>query len=424
MRVLINAFGTEGDIRPSIALARGLVAAGHDAAICTPTGYADLVVRHGVEHLAMDNHALQVIQTGMTSMRGPADGLRMAGEMRIGMRQMMLDEWRAAQAWRPDTIVFHPKCLGALHVAERLDIPAFIALPLPFFTPTTAFPIPFVSRRSLGSVGNRASYLANHATMLMYGSMINTFRTDVLGLRRRRRTDDLLRRHDGTPLPALYSHSPHLVPRPVDYPDHAHITGAWTLDADTDWEPPTDLVEFLAAGEPPVFVGFGSMGFGRGADRRTESLVSAITERGRRVILATGWGGVAAATDSTQIHSVGAVPHDWLFPRTEAVVHHGGSGTTHAGLGAGRPSLICPFLGDQPFWGNRVHDTGAGPAPIPSRKIDSSRLRPAVDQLLNDPALRERAARLGREISGEDGVATAVRIIAENRPEPVGRTTD
>lgn len=414
MRVLVNAFGTEGDIRPSLALACGLTASGHQAAICTPTGYADLVADHGVEHLPMDNSALQLIQSGMTSLRGPRDSVKMARQMPEGMRLMMLDEWEAARTWRPDAIVFHPKCLGALHVAERLDLPAFIALPLPFFTPTSAFPIPFVSSRTLGKVGNRASYLANHATMLMYGTMINAFRTDVLGLHRRRRTDDLLHRHDGTPLPALYAHSPHLVPRPADYPDHAHITGAWNRDTWSDWRPPGELTTFLDAGEPPVFVGFGSMGFGRGADRRTASLVTAITKQRRRVILATGWGGVAATANSEQVHTVGSVPHGWLFPRTEAVVHHGGSGTTHAGLSAGRPSLICPFLGDQPFWGNRVYDIGAGPPPVPSRKINSTRLAPAVDQLLNDPAIRQRAVRLGSEIRGEDGVAAAVRIITEN----------
>lgn len=424
MRVLINAFGTEGDIRPFVALAQGLAAAGHPAAICTPAGFDRLVTGHGVEHLLMDNEGLELIQTAMPCVRGLSDSYKVLRRMQAAMRQMMLDEWHAARSWRPDLIVYHPKCLGALHIAERLDLPVFISLPLPFFTPTTAFPIPFIGKWPLDGAANRASYRLNHATMLMYGSMINTFRTQTLGLHRKPRTDALLHRHDGTQLPALYPFSPHLVPRPTDYPDHAHITGAWTLDTDPDWTPPADLARFLDAGEPPVYVGFGSMGFGKGAAQRTSRIVNALTSQRRRVLLATGWGGLTAATDAEHVHTVRSVPHDWLFPRTAAVIHHGGSGTTHAGLQAGRPTLICPFVGDQPFWGHRIHDLGAGPAPIPSRKITDARLHPAIDQLLNDHDLHERAARLGNQIRTENGVVAAIHIITSTRTTTPADPTD
>lgn len=414
MRVLINTFGTEGDVGPFVALAQGLATAGHPAAICTPAGFDRLVTGRGVEHLPMDNEGLELIQTAMHSVRGPSDGYQALRRMPAAMRQMMLDEWHAARSWRPDVIVYHPKCLGALHIAERLDLPAFIALPLPFFTPTTAFPVPFVGKWPLYGAANRASYRLNHATMLMYGTMINTFRTQTLGLARKPRTDALLHRHDGTALPVLYPFSPHLVPRPADYPDHAHITGAWTLDTDAGWTPPADLARFLDTGEPPVYVGFGSMGFGYGAAKRTSRIVNALTGRHRRVLLATGWGGLAAA-HAERVHTVRSVPHDWLFPRTTAVIHHGGSGTTHAGLRAGCPTLICPFIGDQSFWGHRIHALGAGPTPLPGRRITDARLRPAIDRLLDDHDLRERATSLGHQIRTENGVAAAIRILTNAR---------
>ncbi len=418
MKVMINAFGTEGDIRPFVALARGLAAAGHQAAICTPSGFAELVAGHGVEQLPMDNEALELIKTAMPAMHGPADSLRIIRRMQRAMRQMMIDEWQAARAWRPDVIIYHPKCLGALHVAERLELPAIISLPLPFFTPTRDFPIPFIGRWPFGGWANRASYAFNHATMMMYGSMINNFRTDTLGLRRKPRTDVLLHRHDGSPLPVLYSHSKHLVPPPADYPAHAHITGPWPLDSDPGWTPPAELARFLDSGEPPVYVGFGSMGFGRGAARRTARIVQALTDRGHRIVLATGWGGLSAAAGD-HVLVLRDAPHDWLFPRTAAVIHHGGSGTTHAGLRAGRPTLICPFIADQPFWGHRVHALGVGPAPIPSGKITSARLGPALDRLLDDPAVRERAGRLARQLAAEDGVGTAVRMITGPTTTPI-----
>lgn len=416
MKVLINTFGTEGDVRPFVALARKLVAAGHQAAICTPAGFARIVHGHGVEHLPMTDAALDLVQAQMKSANGPADTLRVVPKLTAAMRQMMLDEWSAAAAWRPEAVVYHPKCLGALHIAERLDLPAYLSLPLPFFTPTTAFPVPFVARDSLPGWLNRGSYAFNHVTMLAYGSMINTFRTDVLGLRRRPPTDSLQRRDDGTPIPTLYVCSPHLVPRPADYPDHASITGAWNIPPEVNWQPPEDLREFLEAGKPAVYVGFGSMGFGREANRRTQRIVQALLDQQQRVVLATGWGGLTAVAKTPDVHSLDNVTHDGLLPRTAAVIHHGGSGTTHTGLRAGKPTLIIPFLGDQPFWGHRVHANGAGPAPIPARRITERRssdrwLESVIDQLVHDEAIVSTAHQLGQKLSAEQGTAAAVKII-------------
>src|SRR5699024_10154168 len=171
--------------------------------------------------------------------------------------------------------------------------------------------------------------------------------------------------------------------------DLAPHTRAWVPGGGGGWEPPAGLRDFLEAGDPPVYVGFGSMGFGgqAGAARRTERLVSLLRRHGRRVVLATGWGGVAGIDGAEDVLSLTSAPHERLFPRVEAVIHHGGSGTVHAGLRAGRPTLVCPFLGDQPFWGKRVQEAGAGPAPVPRRALTSDRsdrLEEAVDRLLHD----------------------------------------
>ncbi|GAA1485333.1 glycosyltransferase [Brachybacterium fresconis] len=414
MKVLIYANGTEGDIRPFVALARGLHAAGHEAALCAPEGFVELVTGHGVELLAMDDEMLQLMQGTMARLRGPLDIARAARRMTRSMRQMMLDQWTAARTWRPDAIVYHPKTLGAPHVAEALDVPATIALPLPMFTPTGEFPIPFIGDWPLGEAANRASYRMNHFEMLIYGSMINAFRTRTLGLPAKARLDDLKHRRDGSRVPTLYPISPHLVPPPADYPASAHITGAWSLDDGEEAEPSAALEDFLTDGEPPVYVGFGSMGFGSGATQRTEHLVAALRRHGRRIVLATGWGGLTAVEGAEDVLSLTSASHEWLFPRVEAVIHHGGSGTVHAGLRAGRPTLICPFLGDQPFWGKRVQEAGVGPAPVPRRVLASDRgdrLEEAVDRLLHDDGIRERAAELGRAMRTEDGVAAAVEIL-------------
>jgi sterol 3beta-glucosyltransferase len=190
-------------------------------------------------------------------------------------------------------------------------------------------------------------------------------------------------------------------------------TGYWFLDAPPGWEPPAGLQAFLEAGPPPVYVGFGSM-FMEGGPRQTKVVLDTLRLAGQRGVLATGWGGLSAQPDTPDVFFVEAVPHDWLFPRVSAVVHHGGAGTTGAGLRAGRPTVICPLVGDQWFWGRRVAALGAGPAPLPKPWLTAERLAEAITRAVTDPALRQRAAALGEAVRAEDGVGRAVAFIQQH----------
>ncbi len=179
----------------------------------------------------------------------------------------------------------------------------------------------------------------------------------------------------------------------------------------TSWQPPQGLTEFLAAGPPPVYVGFGSM-TNRSPRETAELVVAALTRSGRRGILATGWGGINAVSGSDQIYVVDDVPHEWLFSRVAAVVHHGGAGTTAAGLRAGKPSVIVPFaISDQRRWGERVHALGVGPAPISRKQLSVERLSDAIAAVARDGPMRLRATALGARIRSEDGVARAIEAL-------------
>jgi sterol 3beta-glucosyltransferase len=334
----------------------------------------------------------------------------------------LVDQWEAARRFGPDVLVYHPKTLGGLHIAERLRVPAVLSLPLPFFTPTRAFPIPFIGRWPFGGTLNRASYQVNRFTAVAYGGMINSFRRNVLGLNRMSRLTDYLHHSDGRPVPVLYAYSPVVVPVPPDYPAHAHVTGYWVLDGQRSPKPPTELVNFIDAGPPPIYVGFGSMGFGRNAIERGRAVVQAVTNAGLRAVVATGWGGLRVKSPSERIYVVDQVPHDWLFPHMAAVVHHGGAGTTAAGLRAGRPTLICPVVGDQGFWGERVRALGIGPAPLPIRRLTVAGLTSRLLQLTSTHEYPERAAALARQLATEEGVSTAIRVI-ETLETAMGRGT-
>src|SRR5690606_33997419 len=180
--------------------------------------------------------------------------------------------------------------------------------------------------------------------------------------------------------------------------------GYWFLD-EPDWEPPRELADFLAAGPAPVYIGFGSM-VPKDAEM-TEMVV-------RTALKAAGVRGVVQGdpeTSDDQVLAVRDVPHSWLFPRMAAVVHHGGAGTTAAGLRAGAPTVVCPFFGDRPYWGERVAALGAGPAPLPFRSLTVPRLAARIRRAVEDQEMADRADELGRRIRAEDGVGRAQKII-------------
>lgn len=142
-----------------------------------------------------------------------------------------------------------------------------------------------------------------------------------------------------------------------------------------------------------------------------ELIVTALKQTGTRAILQSGWGGLKATDLPDHVLSVESVPHSWLFNKVAAVVHHGGAGTTAAGLRAGVPSLVIPFFGDQGFWGERISKLGVGPSPIPRKVLTAQALAQAIQTMTVNSEMRTRASELGKRIRAEDGVGNAVRVI-------------
>lgn len=420
MRVFILTFGSRGDVQPYVALGKGLQAAGHAVTVCTSASFEPFIAAHGLAYGYMSDDLLKLIDTdaGREAMENSTGvvgwaktAVSLAQQVKPLQHQMLHDSWHAAQAAQPDLIIYHPKAFGGAHIAEKLGIPAMLAIPLPVFVPTGEFPNIVFPNWKLGSGYNRLTYtLALKGARAQYGKLVQAFRQETLGLLPQPRTADELHFTNGDPIPVLHGYSRHVAPHPADWPGHVHTTGYWFLDQATDWQPPADLQAFLDAGEPPVYVGFGSMA-GRNPARVTQIVVAALQKAGVRGLIATGWGGLDASDLPETIFRIEQAPHDWLFERVTAVIHHGGAGTTAAGLRAGKPTVICPFFGDQPFWGQRVAALGAGPAPIPQKKLTVENLAAAVKTAVNDHAMHQQATRLSHQIRQEDGVANAIAII-------------
>jgi sterol 3beta-glucosyltransferase len=366
-----------------------------------------MVERHGVPYAHMDNAVLELTEAVL---RAPTrrEQRRLFKGFSAIIRAGLEDEWRAAQALQPDALVYHSKALGSHHIAEKLGAAGLLAMPLPLTT-TRAFPVPMLPFRTLGGWGNALSYKLVTLGSALWAGATNDFRTKTLGLDALPRFADPMRRRDGSPVPALYAVSEAILPRPGDWPASSHMTGCWFLDEADAWIAPPPLQAFLDSGEPPLYIGFGSMGAARG-EERARTVLRALERAGERAVLVTGWGGLKATEVPSNVFVVDNVPHDWLFPRVKAVVHHGGAGTTMAGLRWGKPTVICPFLGDQPFWGHVVHRTGLGSAAVPQAELTSERLALAIRDALQ-PNVMKRAGDVGGRIQSERGADRAAELI-------------
>ena len=407
MRVLLSTYGTRGDVQPFVALGKALQAAGHEVALCTPEGFRSMVERHGVPYAHMDNAVLELTEAVLRAPTRTEQRRLFKGFGQI-IRAGLEDEWRAAQAIRPDVLVYHSKALGSHHIAQKLGAAELLAMPLPLTT-TRAFPVPIVPGLRLGGWFNALSYRVVTLANALWAGATNDFRKTTLGLPPLPRFADTTRRADGSPVSVLYAYSEHLLPRPADWPSHVHVTGAWFLDEGPGWKAPEALRSFLAAGPAPIYVGFGSMGAAQGSTR-TDTVLKAVALAGERAVLVSGWGGLQANEMPSTVFLLDAAPHDWLFPRMKAVVHHGGAGSTMAGLRAGKPTIVCPFLGDQPFWGQVVMRQGVGPRPIPQKFLTAENLAEAIRNAL-DPQVVEKATATGERIRSEDGTTRAVHLI-------------
>ena len=408
---------------------------GHEVALAAPEMFGAFVTGNGVTFAALDDGPMRLVGTSgaREAMEG---GVRARVALARGLPKLFgalfKDAWAVASEGAgagADMVVHNGQVLAGQHVAEALGVPSVLALPIPMYVPTREFPWPGQSLPAgLPAAVNRATYLGIKAASLAFRRAVDAWRERTLGLPRRRGRHDPLLRPDGGPAPILHAFSPRVVPPPSDWPPTVTTAGYWFLPPETGAATavatgdaaganaqteadvgllPSGLTDFLKAGEPPVFVGFGSMA-GRNPERTAGAVAEAVRQAGVRAVLATGWGGLDASGLPEEIFVVDEVPYQRLFPRVAVVVHHGGAGTTGTAAASGRPQVVCPFVADQPFWARRMHDLGVAPTPIPHRQLTVEGLAWALRRAVDKPQLQARAEDLGRLVRAERGAAVAV----------------
>jgi sterol 3beta-glucosyltransferase len=426
VKVLLLTHGSRGDVQPFAALGAALSGAGHEVVLAAPASSAAvgepfcarvIPLDDGTNKLVDDRAAWEAVERNFRGLRGKRLFLRLLRRNRAAMARVFGD--LAALARMPAAtddvdLVVHQVNVPGHAIAELLGVPAVPVCLQPFWVPTPSHPDPLFPF-PLPATLNRASYATTRTFVRALTGSPARFRREGLGLPRRRFAHDPLRRPDGTPVPVLQAFSRHLLPPRAWYPEPVHTPGFFVLPP-SEWTPPADLADFLAAGEPPVYLGFGSM-VGSDPARTGEIVAAAVRATGLRAVVALGRGGIRPDGLGRDAFCLTQAPHDWLFPRMAAVVHHGGAGTTGAALAAGRPQVVCPFMFDQPFFGRRLSALGVAPPPQPLRELTAAGLARAIGDAVAGTA-PARARELGELIRAEDGTGTAVKVLEELIPAP------
>jgi sterol 3beta-glucosyltransferase len=406
--------GTRGDVQPLIALALGLQAAGKPVRIAAPPAFAELVTSYGLPFARVEGNPSELMmspggQSALTFDGNPVRSLSATLEYLHKVRPIYARMLQNATEVCKDAsmlVVGLPTTWGT-HIAEALGIPCLGAFLQPV-TPTSAFPSPLIpSSLSLGRAYNQLTYrIASLVTWLPWTGIVNRWRRGTLGLKALFSFDFLSRLDQ-----VLYGFSGHVVPRPTDWPENTCITGYWPLPQSQGSliARHTTLTKFIDAGEAPVYIGFGSPGV-RKPDETIMLVAEAVEQAGLRAVFSLPAGASPFSSDSFIFPLSAPVSHNWLFPQMSGLVHHGGAGTTAAGLLAGIPSLLCPLGVDQFFWAERVRALGVGPHPIPQRDLTMGKLAEGLKNL-REEGERRRAEELAGKLKEERGVEQAVEMI-------------
>jgi sterol 3beta-glucosyltransferase len=424
MSILIMIVGSRGDVQPFIPIGRRL-AERHRVRLATHREFRSMVEQAGLEFypLAGDPHALMeyIVKTGGRIIPTRLGQLvEDVPKKRAMIADILASTWRActeadperpnAPAFRADAILANPPSYGHIHCAEALHVPLHMIFTMPW-TATAAVPHPFAGIDS-GPQSPLHNFLSYGAMDLLIWSgiadLVNAFRRETLGLPPLSLADGaaLLEDHE---VPFTYLWPGRLLPKPADWGPHVDLANFTFHDQASTYEPPRALLDFLAAGEAPIYIGFGSVVVEDPATLR-RIIFTALEKAGARAILSGGWAHLGGQTLPPNVFLIGDCPHDWLFPHCRAVCHHGGAGTTAAGLRAGLPTVVVPFFGDQFLWGQLIAEAGAGPTPIPIDRLDSDTLAEAFESCRRVD-VRERANGLGAGVRETDGVELTVQSV-------------
>lgn len=440
MSIAVLITGSRGDVQPFIALGQTLrdPPYNHRVRICTHPVFKDFVEENGLEFFSIggDPAKLMAYMVKNPGIIPSLDSIKAGdiGQRKAELAEMLEGAWRACTTagdgitkidldkmagedvllslpppFVADAIIANPPTYAHIHIAEKLGIPLHLMFTMPW-SPTGEFPHPLAQMDASkvdARIANALSYKRMELlTWTGLADIVNHFREKTLML-------DAVNSAWGYRLfprlkvPFTYCWSEALIPKPADWGPHITVSGFFFLPLASSYKPSPELEAFLNAGPPPVYIGFGSIVVDD-PEALTQMIFDAVKISGIRALVSKGWGNVGGSSPPQNVFLLGNVPHDWLFPRCSAVVHHGGAGTTAIGVALGKPTVIVPFFGDQPWWAGMIYRAGAGPEAVPFKKLTAEKLAENITRAL-EPDILAKAHELSMKIKDENGMANAAR---------------
>jgi len=412
LKIVVTAAGSRGDVQPCVALGLGLKRAGHEVTFASWEPYRHLAESRGLTfHPIVGPDPDRLVEALVAAGRNPLGyAKRFRPLLRPHVGRGLRDCLAACEG--ADAVIYTPLGFAGFMAAEHLGLPSVGSVVTPLFIRDSGFPSAVLGR-PLPLPGDLYNRVSHPAAEQLYWRIVEPLVADArreAGLAPMPRLRGPLGEIHRQRRPFLLGWSPHVLPTDGRRGGWMQATGYWFLDREEVWCPQEKLRRFVEAGEPPVALGLGSMGRTRASEagRIVWLTAKALGRVGLRGVLVSDHEGTDASLPENVVRIPGGVPYDWLFSRVSVAVHHGGVGTTAEALRAGTPSVVVPVVPDQEFWGWRVHTLGAGPAPIPHKKLTAEKLSSAILRAATDPEIRRRCELLSSKIAAEDGVARAV----------------
>lgn len=410
----IITIGSRGDIEPFIALGKGLMKRGHHVRIATFAKFKEYIESNGFEYSPLVGDAVEVIRLLIGEHVSSFEYFRNLGKLLNPVKKQFLSDIEKACRGM-DAILYSLLGSVAWHVADKYGIPCFRVSFCPI-DPTGEFPAMTAPMIPLGAPYNRLTFwIGDRLWSNVTRKLLNDWRIET-GLQKIGLFAFPYRYSHGKEIPTLYAYSSIISPKPHEYGNEKYITGFWINENKENYQPDKKLADFLNDGDKPIYIGFGSA-VGGDFDQALSIVLESLKKTKQRAILSAGWGNLKGLELPETVLQVDYVPHNWLFERVSAVAHHGGAGTTGAGIRAKVPSIIIPFGGDQPFWGSRVYKLGIGPKPILRKKLNVNNFSNAIYQAANDRQMIEKAQKIGSMLNMENGVENAIQIIERKAAE-------
>ncbi len=417
MKIAITTVGTTGDLQPYIALGLGLQEAGHEVLIVSSKNEKAFVESYGLHFFSLDVDIQKLMEGGEVQEMSKGDNplrfivghLKSAKHLKQLMVATQAEIWTACQ--QADVIIFHPGMPLGLFMAQEKGRISIMANPFPVVATEDYPAILFYASPRLGKQFNRITHtifeklfwsLSKSAIVEFWNKSIKTKMNFSVSP---------IRQQIDSGMPVLNGYSNRFFHQSSNWPDNVHTTGNWYIEKEPAFTPPTGLTDFIRNGEQPIYIGFGSMKDIKNFQATLLVIKEALAMTKQRAVVGLGWNKFPYNQElSGNIFLIESVPHTWLFPQMKLVIHHGGAGTTAAGLRAGKPTIIIPHNADQPAWGQRVYELGVGSKPIKKSRFSAKKLAAAIGIVLQ-PDVVANAEKLGQELRKENGVKKAVKII-------------